>query len=96
MQKYCKKKTIKKLNKTNITSLLHVLLSKITQNGVNMFKKTGIYIFECRNVELLQKKNYSKTGLDKYNLTFTRAFMFLHKKSPHEYTESLLAKTQHI
>jgi hypothetical protein len=32
------KKTIQKPDKTNITSLLHVFLSKITQNGVNKFK----------------------------------------------------------
>jgi hypothetical protein len=29
------RKTIQKPNKTNINSLLHVLLSKLTQNGVN-------------------------------------------------------------
>jgi hypothetical protein len=32
------RKTIQKPNKTNITSLLHVLLSKLTQNGVNYLK----------------------------------------------------------
>jgi hypothetical protein len=43
-----------------------VLLSKITQNEVNKFNYTEIYIFEGRNVEFFTK-NYSKTGLD---LTF--------------------------
>jgi hypothetical protein len=31
MQKYSKKNTIQKLNNTNLTPLLHVLLSKMTQ-----------------------------------------------------------------
>jgi hypothetical protein len=34
-----------------------------------------IYLFKSRNVEILQKKNHSKNGLDKYNLTFTPVFI---------------------
>jgi hypothetical protein len=35
IQKICKNKFIQKPNKTNITSLLDVLLLKMTQNGTN-------------------------------------------------------------
>jgi hypothetical protein len=50
-----------------------VLLSKMTQNGINKFKLIEIYILEGRNAEILQKKELCKN--DKYNLTFTNAFI---------------------
>jgi hypothetical protein len=53
-----------------------MLLSKITQKGVNKFKQSAIYIFEGRNAVILLKQSHSNTGLDNFNLTFTRGFIY--------------------
>jgi hypothetical protein len=51
-----------------------VILSEMTQNGINKFKLIEIYILEGRNAEILQKKKRT-TQKDEYNLTFTNAFI---------------------
>jgi hypothetical protein len=40
----------------NLTSILYMLISKMTQNGINWMKFIEICILEGRNVEILQKK----------------------------------------